>query len=150
MIRGGISIDSMSTGFSPPNPRCIYLSSDNSGSLLEKVEEESRGEETEIDLQYLRTLHNKHEYWLNQDKHGDVPDEPAGFTDSTLHSICFLRDGCLSTLRGIPVLVLDFDENLNVNRSSHAKRAMRRAVASFVSFVQKARTWLLRSCADDP
>lgn len=104
---------------------------------LKRLKRRARGEETEIDLQYLRTLHNKHEYWLNQDKHGDVPDEPAGFTDSTLHSICFLRDGCLSTLRGIPVLVLDFDENLNVNRSSHAKRAMRRAVASFVSFVQK-------------
>jgi deoxyadenosine/deoxycytidine kinase len=51
-------------------------------TCIERIRARNRPEETSIDLNYLTTLHHRHEEWLIPRSYGDTPSTPVLIVDA--------------------------------------------------------------------
>jgi len=121
----------------------IYLQT-TAATCMRRLKQRARGEETGIQLDYLQTLHEKHEAWLCppviRDDASPVP-HPA--TDSTIKAISdnvrFVDDDRVSALNGVPILVLDYNDDFDVSSNERVKESYRKLVEDFVDYVRERR-----------
>lgn len=110
---------------------------------MRRLRQRARGEETGVELEYLQALHDKHEAWLCPEKpkiplsgaHDSAfsPDVP----DVILQNVHYVNDERVVSLKGVPVLVLDFDEDLDLASDEHSKQRYRKMIEAYVGFVRQ-------------
>ena len=110
---------------------------------MRRLRQRARGEETGVELEYLQALHDKHEAWLSPEKpkiplsgaHDSAfsPDVP----DVILQNVHYVNDERVVSLKGVPVLVLDFDEDLDLASDEHSKQRYRKMIEAYVGFVRQ-------------
>ncbi|KAL9260935.1 hypothetical protein AKJ16_DCAP03273 [Drosera capensis] len=91
-----------------------------------------------VSLDYLRDLHEKHESWLFPSQSGNhgvlsVSKLPLSL-DSSLEG-----PNMHPSFQKVPVLVLDCETNIDLDRDVEAKQHYARQVAEFFSFVKRAK-----------
>lgn len=119
----------------------IYLQT-TAATCMRRLKQRARGEETGIQLDYLQTLHEKHEAWLCppviRDNASSVPHHA---NDSTFKAISdkvtFVDDDRVSALNGVPILVLDYNDDFDVSSDERVKEKYRKLVEDFVVFVRE-------------
>ena len=111
---------------------------------MSRLERRARGEEIGIKLEYLQSLHNKHEAWLcsrvtrsaesDYDRviSTEVPDAIRG-------SVCHVDDERVTALKGVPILILEYDDDINLEADLHVKDNYRTKVEVFVDYLRKKR-----------
>ena len=120
----------------------IYLRT-SAETCMRRLRQRARGEETGVGLEYLQTLHDKHEAWLCPEKpkiplsgahdRAFSPDVP----DIIFQNVHYVNDERVVSLKGVPVLVLDYDEDLELASDEHSKERYRKMVEAYVGFVRQ-------------
>ena len=126
----------------------IYLRT-SAATCMRRLKQRARGEETGIQLDYLQTLHEKHEAWLYPPATREDPSNVTYAADDNVFTairdkVRFVDDDRVSALTGVPILVLDYDDDFDVSSDEHVKQSYQKLVENFVSYVREGRN---RQCS---
>ena len=120
----------------------IYLRT-SAATCMRRLKQRARGEEIGIKLDYLQTLHEKHEAWLYPPVNRDYFCDPYSADNDTIKTIRekvrFVDDDRVSALNGVPVLVLDYNDDFDVLSDERVKGSYQKLVENFVDFVRERR-----------
>lgn len=83
----------------------VYLRADPE-TCMRRLRRRARCEELDVDLQYLLSLHDKHERWLNS-----FHPEAFGSQETNIHEVLVETD----RMRKVPVLVIDCDADMGTS-----------------------------------
>jgi hypothetical protein len=116
---------------------------------MRRLKQRARGEETGIQLDYLQTLHEKHEAWLYPPATREDPSNITCAADDNVFTairdkVRFVDDDRVSALTGVPILVLDYDDDFDVSSDEQVKQSYQKLVENFVSYVREGRN---RQCS---
>lgn len=132
----------------------IYLRT-TADTCIRRLKRRARGEETGIELQYLQTLHDKHEAWLCPTGFGASAPRapvPAGLPappELIGDDVHFVNDERVAPLRDVPALILDYDDDLDLSADAEKKNRYRQMVSAFVEYVREAHALRAsRECSD--
>ncbi|CAM6117190.1 unnamed protein product [Calypogeia fissa] len=123
----------------------IYLRA-TPDTCLRRLQSRNREEETNVTLDYLRGLHEKHEQWLfpTERKGSNVvsvsewPSANKGPLSPRLQDRVLYLEGenVHSSIQKVPALVLDCEPSIDFTRDVEAKAEYARQVADFFEYVQ--------------
>ena len=128
----------------------VYLRT-SAETCIRRLKRRARGEETGIDIEYLQTLHDKHEAWLCPQGFGTpaaaasassvatVEDGGYELPDLIKDNVLYLNDARVPALKNVPTLVLDYDDDINLDADEESKNRYRRMVEAFVEYVRGVR-----------
>ena len=127
----------------------IYLRT-SAATCMRRLKQRARGEETGIQLDYLQTLHEKHEAWLYPpEKRERSPTVTFAADDKVFtaikNNVRFVDDDRVSALTGVPILVLEYDDDFDVSSDECVKQSYQKLVENFVSYVKERRN---RKCSE--
>ena len=127
----------------------IYLRT-SAATCMRRLKQRARGEETGIQLDYLQTLHEKHEAWLYPpETRAGSPTVACAADDKVFTAIRdnvrFVDDDRVSALTGVPILVLEYDDDFDVSSDECVKQSYQKLVENFVSYVKERRN---RKCSE--
>ncbi len=108
---------------------------------MRRMERRARGEETGINLQYLRNLQAKRETWLYSRKHGGKRQQLSTYADINVESIVYMHDAQIPALEDIPVLVLDFSSDSDLYSSKLEKERLLPIIEAFASMVRQQKQY---------
>ncbi len=127
----------------------IYLRT-SAATCMRRLKQRARGEETGIQLDYLQTLHEKHEAWLYPPETRAGSSTVACAADDKVFTairdnVRFVDDDRVSALTGVPILVLEYDDDFDVSSDECVKQSYQKLVENFVSYVKERRN---RKCSE--
>ena len=120
----------------------IYLRT-TAETCMRRLKSRARGEETGIELQYLQTLHDKHETWLcpqgfaNHSGHAQNNTAACNLPDLIKGHVLYLNNDRVSALKNIPALVLDYNDDIDLEADVQAKERFRAMVETFVDCISE-------------
>jgi len=122
-----------------------------------RLQSRARTEENAVTLEYLQGLHEKHEQWLINGSsfqqlkramplHGRPPvvnvdsalkNHPLAIPDIIKDEVCLMNGNTVhSMIGGVPALILDCNQNIDLERDIDAKEEYARKVTAFYKYVQ--------------
>ena len=114
-----------------------------------RLRRRARGEETGVSLEYLTTLHEKHEGWflpggregiggVRRGEEGEGGGEGLAAAPASIRDdVAFVDDDRVAALKTTPVLVVEYDDDLDLDADEVAKEALRAKVECFVGYVRE-------------
>ena len=121
----------------------VYLRT-TAETCMRRLERRARGEEIGIKLEYLQTLHDKHEAWLCPRVIRGAESDFDRVTSTEVpdvirESVCHVDDERVAALKGVPILILEYDDDINMESDMHVKDDYRKKVEIFVDYVRQKR-----------